>query len=182
MLTEQAAVIGRCRRSGSVPPPGIAAGAGSRPGPKPSRLRSGAAASSPTSAKATAGPPWARSGRVKCGGVPTVTSGRARSCRCAPSARQDAWCEDPASRHYNQPIRLDGGCPGDRLTRDDHLYDFIVEIDHNIWPRIAGRGSAVFLHLARENFAPTAGCVSMTASAMLRLLARLGPETRIVIG
>ncbi len=94
----------------------------------------------------------------------------------------DAWCEDPASRHYNQPIRLDGGCPGDRLMRDDHLYDFIVEIDHNIWPRIAGRGSAVFLHLARENFAPTAGCVSMTASAMLRLLARLGPETRIVIG
>lgn len=95
---------------------------------------------------------------------------------------EDAWCEDPASRHYNQPIRLDRGRPGDRLTRDDRLYDFIVEIDHNNCPRIAGRGSAVFLHLARENFAPTAGCVSMTPSAMLRLLARLGPETRIVIG
>ena len=51
---------------------------------------------------------------------------------------------------------------GDRLKRDDHLYDFIVEIDHNTAPRIAGRGSAVFLHLARENFGPTAGCVSMT--------------------
>ena len=71
---------------------------------------------------------------------------------------------------------------GDRLKRDDHLYDFIVEIDHNTRPRIAGRGSAVFLHLARENFAPTAGCVSMTKSAMLRLLARLGPDTKIVIG
>jgi L,D-peptidoglycan transpeptidase YkuD (ErfK/YbiS/YcfS/YnhG family) len=94
----------------------------------------------------------------------------------------DAWCEDPASRHYNQPIRLDGSHPGDRLMRDDHLYDFIVEIDHNASPRIAGRGSAVFLHLARENFAPTAGCVSMTRSSMLRLLARLGPDTRIVIG
>ncbi|MGC2809839.1 MAG: L,D-transpeptidase family protein, partial [Bradyrhizobium sp.] len=71
---------------------------------------------------------------------------------------------------------------GDRLTRDDRLYDFVVEIDHNSCPRIAGRGSAVFLHLARDNFAPTAGCVSMTRSAMLRLLARLAPETRIVIG
>jgi L,D-peptidoglycan transpeptidase YkuD (ErfK/YbiS/YcfS/YnhG family) len=97
-------------------------------------------------------------------------------------AAEDAWCEDPASRHYNQPIRLDRAQSGDRLRRDDHLYDFIIEIDHNRSPRIAGRGSAVFLHLARGNFGPTAGCVSMTKSAMLRLLARLGPNTKIVIG
>ncbi len=95
---------------------------------------------------------------------------------------EDAWCEDPGSRHYNQPMRLNADQGGDRLKRDDHLYDFIVEIDHNTHPRIAGHGSAVFLHLARENFSPTAGCVSMTRSAMLRLLARLGPETKIVIG
>jgi L,D-peptidoglycan transpeptidase YkuD (ErfK/YbiS/YcfS/YnhG family) len=94
----------------------------------------------------------------------------------------DAWCEDPASRHYNQPVRLDRMRGGDRLRRDDHLYDFIVEIDHNSSPRIRGRGSAVFLHLARDNFGPTAGCVSMTKSAMLRLLRRLGPETKIMIG
>jgi L,D-peptidoglycan transpeptidase YkuD (ErfK/YbiS/YcfS/YnhG family) len=95
---------------------------------------------------------------------------------------EDAWCEDPLSRHYNQPLRLAAKARGDRLTRDDHLYDFIIEIDHNTRPRIAGRGSAVFLHLAREGFSPTAGCVSMTGPAMLRLLERLGPRTRIVIG
>jgi L,D-peptidoglycan transpeptidase YkuD (ErfK/YbiS/YcfS/YnhG family) len=95
---------------------------------------------------------------------------------------EDAWCEDPNDRHYNRAIRLTREEPGDRLTRKDHLYDFIVEIDHNTRPRIAGRGSAVFLHLARENFGPTAGCVSMTSSAMLHLLRRLGPRTRIVIG
>jgi L,D-peptidoglycan transpeptidase YkuD (ErfK/YbiS/YcfS/YnhG family) len=94
----------------------------------------------------------------------------------------DAWCEDPTSRHYNQPLRLDRGDEGDRLTRDDGLYDFIIEIDHNRSPRVAGRGSAVFLHLARQNFSPTAGCVSMASPAMLRLLERLGPRTRIVIG
>jgi L,D-peptidoglycan transpeptidase YkuD (ErfK/YbiS/YcfS/YnhG family) len=95
---------------------------------------------------------------------------------------EDAWCEDPSSRHYNQPMRLqmDGG--GDRLTRADHLYDFIVEIDHNTSPRIPARGSAVFLHLARPDFSPTAGCVSMMRSAMLRLLERLGPQTQIMIG
>ena len=95
---------------------------------------------------------------------------------------EDAWCEDPGDCHYNQPVRLERDRGGDRLKRDDQLYDFIVEIDHNTHPRIAGRGSAVFLHLARANFGPTAGCVSMTKSAMLRLLRRLGPETKIVIG
>jgi L,D-peptidoglycan transpeptidase YkuD (ErfK/YbiS/YcfS/YnhG family) len=95
---------------------------------------------------------------------------------------EDAWCEDGASRHYNQPLRLSAKDGGDRLRRDDHLYDFIIEIDHNTKPRIAGRGSAVFLHLARKDFSPTAGCVSMTRSAMLRLIKRLGPETKIVIG
>ena len=99
-----------------------------------------------------------------------------------PIRPEDAWCEDPADRHYNQAIRLERGEAGDRLRREDHLYDFIVEIDHNTSPRIAGRGSAVFLHLARANFSPTAGCVSMRHSDMLRLLRRLGPQTRIVIG
>jgi L,D-peptidoglycan transpeptidase YkuD (ErfK/YbiS/YcfS/YnhG family) len=99
-----------------------------------------------------------------------------------PIRPDDAWCEDPTDRHYNQPVRLGRERTGDRLTREDHLYDFIVEIDHNAAPRIAGRGSAVFLHLARPNFSPTAGCVSMTKTSMLRLLRRMSPQTKIIIG
>ncbi|MDN5005967.1 L,D-transpeptidase [Bradyrhizobium sp. GCM10027634] len=94
----------------------------------------------------------------------------------------DAWCEDPDDRHYNRWIRRGVGEGGDRLKRVDHLYDFIIEIDHNTRPRIAGRGSAVFLHLARDNFGPTAGCVSMTKSAMRHLLRLIGPGTKIIIG
>src|SRR6476469_4360420 len=94
----------------------------------------------------------------------------------------DAWCEDPGDRHYNKWIRRGEGERGDRLKRADHLYDFIIEIDHNTRPRIAGRGSAVFLHLARDNFGPTAGCVSMSKAAMRQLLRRLGPKTKIIIG
>ncbi|AMN38683.1 L,D-transpeptidase family protein [Rhodoplanes sp. Z2-YC6860] len=94
----------------------------------------------------------------------------------------DGWCEDPADRRYNQPIRLAKGHPGDRLKREDGLYDFIIEIDHNTRPRIAGRGSAVFVHVARPGFAPTAGCVALKTGALKRLLAQVGPKTRIVIG
>jgi L,D-peptidoglycan transpeptidase YkuD (ErfK/YbiS/YcfS/YnhG family) len=67
------------------------------------------------------------------------------------------------------------------LWRDDHIYDFIIEIDHNTRPRVAGRGSAVFLHLARPNGSPTAGCVAFRANDLRRLLTQLGPETRIAI-
>jgi L,D-peptidoglycan transpeptidase YkuD (ErfK/YbiS/YcfS/YnhG family) len=93
----------------------------------------------------------------------------------------DAWCEDPADRRYNRPIRLTQSATGDRLTREDHLYDFIIEIDHNTRPRVAGRGSAVFVHVARPNRSPTAGCVALSINDLRRLLARLGPRTRIAV-
>jgi L,D-peptidoglycan transpeptidase YkuD (ErfK/YbiS/YcfS/YnhG family) len=46
-----------------------------------------------------------------------------------------AWCEDPADRRYNQPFRRSANDPGDRLWRDDRLYDLVIEIDHNARPR-----------------------------------------------
>jgi L,D-peptidoglycan transpeptidase YkuD (ErfK/YbiS/YcfS/YnhG family) len=96
--------------------------------------------------------------------------------------RDDGWCEDAADRHYNQPVRVPSGSTADRLWRDDRLYDLIIELDHNTRPRIAGRGSAVFIHVARPGFAPTAGCVALKPDALQRLLGRLGPRTRIVVG
>jgi L,D-peptidoglycan transpeptidase YkuD (ErfK/YbiS/YcfS/YnhG family) len=93
----------------------------------------------------------------------------------------DAWCEDPADRRYNRPIRRSANEPGDRLWREDQLYDLIIELDYNTRPCIAGRGSAVFIHIARPGLAPTAGCVALTESALGRLLSRLGKKTRIEI-
>jgi L,D-peptidoglycan transpeptidase YkuD (ErfK/YbiS/YcfS/YnhG family) len=92
-----------------------------------------------------------------------------------------AWCEDTTDRRYNRPFRRAASDGGDRLWRTDHLYDFVVEIDHNTRPRVAGRGSAVFMHVARPNRSPTAGCVALAANSLRRLLAVLGPKTRIAI-
>lgn len=93
----------------------------------------------------------------------------------------DAWCEDPHHRRYNRAFQRSANEPGDRLRRTDCLYDLIVEIDHNVRPRVAGRGSAVFIHVARESFTPTAGCIALTKSDLLRLIARLSLNTRIVV-
>jgi L,D-peptidoglycan transpeptidase YkuD (ErfK/YbiS/YcfS/YnhG family) len=94
---------------------------------------------------------------------------------------QDGWCENPADRRYNRPVKVPPESKADRLARTDGLYDFIIEIDHNTRPRVAGRGSAIFIHVARPGFAPTAGCVALTMRSLRRLLARLGPRTSIMV-
>lgn len=98
-----------------------------------------------------------------------------------PIKQNDGWCEDPADRHYNRPVKLATTSNANRLARVDNLYDFIIEIDHNTRPRVKGRGSAVFIHAARKGFAPTAGCVALNINALRRLLARVGPRTKMVV-
>ncbi|HEY1363196.1 MAG TPA: L,D-transpeptidase family protein [Xanthobacteraceae bacterium] len=109
----------------------------------------------------------------------------ARPFTLLPVRRLDAelaWCEDRADRRYNRPFRRSAIESGDRLWRQDHLYDFIIELDHNTRPRIAGRGSAVFVHVARPERSPTAGCIALSIGELRRLLPRLRRRTRIVVG
>ncbi len=91
------------------------------------------------------------------------------------------WCEQPSDRRYNHPVWLSAESLADRLWRDDGLYDAIVEIDHNVRPRICGRGSAVFIHVARCGLRPTAGCIALPAGRLRWLIGRLTQKTRITI-
>ena len=100
----------------------------------------------------------------------------------ATAIRPDSgWCDDPADRRYNRPVTLPFSARHERLWRDDHLYDVVVVIDYNLAPVVPGAGSAIFLHVAREDFGPTEGCVAVSGEAMRRLLPRLGPRTIIEI-
>lgn len=96
--------------------------------------------------------------------------------------RDLGWCDDPADRNYNRPVDLPYPARHERLWRDDHLYDIVVVVDFNLDPVRPGGGSAIFLHLARDNFAATEGCVAVDLPTMRRLLAMAGPETAITIG
>jgi L,D-peptidoglycan transpeptidase YkuD (ErfK/YbiS/YcfS/YnhG family) len=99
-----------------------------------------------------------------------------------PIAPDDGWCEDRADRNYNRPVKVPASSNADRLWREDALYDLVIEIDHNTRPRIAGRGSAVFIHVARPGLLPTAGCVALPAPDLRRLLGRLSRDAVIEIG
>lgn len=96
---------------------------------------------------------------------------------------QDGWCDAPRDRRYNRPIRLPSdAASAERLWRDDGLYDLVIDLDYNRGPIRPGRGSAIFLHVARAGYRPTEGCVALKPADLLRLLRHLGPRTRLAIG
>lgn len=87
----------------------------------------------------------------------------------------DGWCDAPADPLYNRPVRLPYPASCEVLRRADGLYDLIVVLGYNDAPVVPGAGSAIFLHVARERFEPTAGCVALAATDLRRLIAAAKP-------
>ena len=96
--------------------------------------------------------------------------------------RRDGWCDAPFDRNYNRAVRHPYPASAERLWRDDCLYDVVVVLDYNWRPRIQGRGSAIFVHVARSGLAPTEGCIALAERDLRRLLLRVAPGARLVIG
>jgi L,D-peptidoglycan transpeptidase YkuD (ErfK/YbiS/YcfS/YnhG family) len=95
--------------------------------------------------------------------------------------RDDIWCDDAASFLYNRPLRGPSRLGHEELWRKDGLYDFIGVLDYNITPRMRGRGSAIFFHIATPELGPTAGCVALRRRDLARLLPRLARRVRIEV-
>ncbi|WP_457089180.1 L,D-transpeptidase family protein [Microvirga sp. P5_D2] len=93
----------------------------------------------------------------------------------------DGWSDDTRDRRYNRLVPLPCSTSHEKMWRDDHLYDVVIDIAWNRGPIIKGRGSAIFLHIARPGFLPTEGCVAVDKSMIRRLLERIGPRTLIEI-
>lgn len=93
----------------------------------------------------------------------------------------DGWCDDPKSPYYNQHVKLPCGDSHEALWRDDHRYDLLVPIGYNDHPVISERGSAIFIHVAEEDYAPTAGCVALNRKDLLALLPQWSAGTVIEI-
>ena len=99
----------------------------------------------------------------------------------APIGLRDGWCDAPGDPAYNRPVRLPYAASAEALRRRDGLYDLVVVIGHNDAPPVAGLGSAIFLHVARPGLGPTLGCIALPAATLRRLVAGLGPASRIRI-
>ena len=93
----------------------------------------------------------------------------------------DGWCDDPADRNYNRLIRLPSRRSAEGLKRADPLYDLALVLGYNDRPRVRGKGSAIFIHLARPGFAPTDGCIALSRHDLTMLLSQLRPDSTIAI-
>lgn len=92
------------------------------------------------------------------------------------------WCDDSKHPDYNRPVTLPFEASHEEMWRDDDLYDLVIELNHNADPVVPGKGSAVFIHVARENYSPTAGCIALKKEDLLELLKHVGEHTKIIIG
>lgn len=96
-------------------------------------------------------------------------------------SRNDGWCDDSSDPNYNRPVTLPYPASAEALWRADHLYDVVVLLSHNWCPRVRGLGSAIFMHVARADYAPTKGCVALSRNDLMRLLSWCRSDSTIRI-
>ena len=90
----------------------------------------------------------------------------------APTTPADGWCDAPGDPKYNQLVRLPYPASAEHMWHQDSLYDVVVVVGFNDSPVIQGAGSAIFLHIATPDYAPTAGCVALRKEDLLEALAQ----------
>ena len=93
----------------------------------------------------------------------------------------DGWCDDPDHASYNQHIQKPFPASHEALWRKDDVYNLIVILDYNNNPTVPGCGSAIFIHIARPDYAPTQGCVALKLEDLSAILIECGSETDLVI-
>jgi L,D-peptidoglycan transpeptidase YkuD (ErfK/YbiS/YcfS/YnhG family) len=96
-------------------------------------------------------------------------------------ARHDGWCDAAGDRNYNRQVRHPYPASAERLWRSDALYDLIVVLGYNDAPRIRGRGSAIFMHVARPGLAPTEGCIALARAHLVLLLRHAGRRASVAV-
>jgi L,D-peptidoglycan transpeptidase YkuD (ErfK/YbiS/YcfS/YnhG family) len=91
------------------------------------------------------------------------------------------WCDDPVSNSYNKEIRLPSKFGHEKLYRKDNLYDLILVFNYNINPIIKNKGSAIFIHIAKKKYKPTAGCIALKKEDLVELLKNIKKNTKVKI-
>lgn len=110
--------------------------------------------------------------------VPLALVRRLRAQAIAP---RDGWSDDPADPGYNGPVRRPHAFGCEAMRRSDRQYDLVGVLDWNRAPAVAGRGSAIFLHVWRGPRRPTAGCVALRRADLVWVLARWTARSRVVV-
>ena len=91
------------------------------------------------------------------------------------------WCDDPSSRLYNKLINLPTKYTHEKLYRNDSLYDLIVVLSYNTNPIIKNKGSAIFMHIAKNSYKKTKGCIALKKEHLIEIISKIKKNTKIKI-
>ena len=91
------------------------------------------------------------------------------------------WCDDSKSNFYNQQINLPSKFGYEKLYRNDNLYDLIIVINYNMNPIIKNKGSAIFIHVAKNYYKKTKGCIALKKENLIELISLIKKNTKIKI-
>jgi len=96
-------------------------------------------------------------------------------------ARDDGWCDAPGDINYNRLVKLPYPAGAETMWREDHLYDLVAVLGFNDDPVVQGKGSAIFLHLARPDYSATHGCVALAREDAIAAVEQLRPGDQVVV-
>jgi L,D-peptidoglycan transpeptidase YkuD (ErfK/YbiS/YcfS/YnhG family) len=91
------------------------------------------------------------------------------------------WCDDPRSILYNKQIKLPTKFSYEKLYRDDNLYDLVMVLNYNMKPIIKNKGSAIFIHVAKNYYKKTKGCISLKKQDLIKLISNIKKNIKIKI-
>jgi L,D-peptidoglycan transpeptidase YkuD (ErfK/YbiS/YcfS/YnhG family) len=91
------------------------------------------------------------------------------------------WCDDLKSKDYNKLIKIPFKYSYEKLFRTDHIYDVVILINYNYKPIIRNKGSAIFLHIAKNNYQKTAGCIALKKQHLLKILSNIKKNEKVKI-
>lgn len=91
------------------------------------------------------------------------------------------WCDCPNSSHYNKLIKFPFNKSAEKMWLKNRTYDIIIIINYNLKPIKKNKGSAIFLHIAKENYKPTKGCIAVSKKDMLFIINKIDSKTKLII-
>ncbi len=97
----------------------------------------------------------------------------------------DGWCDDVDHLDYNKKVELPHTGRVEELWRKETIYDLIVVLGYNDAPPVKGKGSAIFMHIAKisssGDYNPTEGCIALKRDDLLEIIETLDVNSQIEI-
>jgi len=97
-----------------------------------------------------------------------------------PITKNMIWEDNPNNKNYNK-LAFNNKKSNEKLFRKDNIYDIIIVINYNNNPVVPGKGSAIFMHVAKNNYFPTRGCIALQKKDLIFMISKLSINEQILI-